>query len=806
MRTAHTDLSNLSMMDLFRMEAANLTDGMTTALIDLESHPGDSAYLQDLMRAAHSLKGAARIVGVDPLVALGHAMEDRLTSAQKRASAIARAHVDALLQGTDLFARIVQTSDADLPAWLASQQPTFDRLIALLQSDEVPQAKAPVDVPVAVAVAPELDEAVAPTAEPWPVVASVPVPATTAMPDARPAPAPAAVSVPTPMPDAPSRPADAAPAAGRHVRLEAVQLESLLGLARESLLVNRSHQRQESQLQSLRAAQRQVAVALEHLDEALRQGLRPEHLQATLEAALSASRRGDAVLAAHMQDHAGQTRRGHRIATRLHHTINTTRMTRFGSVAASLKRLARDTGQRVGKEVVLHLEGAGTQLDRDVLERIEAPLGHMVRNAIDHGLEDPAGRQSASKPSAGHITVMARHHRGQLEVTVRDDGRGVDLDRLRERILQRGLSNEQMLARMSEDELLAFLFLPGFSTRDVVSETSGRGVGLDVVETCVQDLRGRLRVANQPGHGLAITLVLPVSLSLVRALLLQVAGETYALPLSQLERVLTLPTADVRWVAGQPCITVDGRDIGWMPLGPILGVAPPQPSPTLTLIEIATAHGRFALSVDKLLGERDLALQAFDARLLKPVHVSAAAVLDDGSPVLMLDVADLASSVSRQGPGAHEPALAMAAMDGADDAPIAAFEDDAEPEQSAKRVLVVEDSFTVREVERKVLTGGGYDVDVAVDGVEGWNAVCHRRYDLVVTDIDMPRMNGLELLRRIRANEGTARLPVMIVSYKDREEDRMAGLEAGADRYFVKSGFEESALLEAAADLIGRSS
>jgi two-component system sensor histidine kinase and response regulator WspE len=777
MNGLHTDLSNLSMMDLFRMEAANLTDGMTTALIDLEAHPGDGVYLQDLMRAAHSLKGAARIVGVDPLVALGHAMEDRLTSAQKRASAIARAHVDALLQGTDLFARIVQTSDADLPAWLVSQQPTFDRLIALLQSDVVPD-EAPVPVPAAA---------------PMPVAEAVM------------ASAPAPVSVPTPAQDASPRPAEAPAAPGRHVRLEAVQLESLLGLARESLLVNRSHQRQESQLQSLRAAQRQVAVALEHLDEALRQGLRPEQLQATLEAALTASRRGDAVLAAHMQDHAGQTRRGHRIATRLHHTINTTRMTRFGQVSASLKRLARDTGQRVGKEVVLHIEGAGTQLDRDVLERIEAPLGHMVRNAIDHGLEDPAGRQRANKPPAGHITVMARHHRGQLEVTVRDDGRGVDLDRLRERILQRGLSNAQMLARMSEDELLAFLFLPGFSTRDIVSETSGRGVGLDVVETCVQDLRGRLRVANQSGQGLAITLVLPVSLSLVRALLLQVAHETYALPLSQLERVVTLPTADVRWVAGQPSVAVDGRDIGWMPLGPILGVAPPKPSPTLTLIEIATAHGRFALSVDRLLGERDLALQAFDARLIKPVHVSAAAVLDDGAPVLVLDVADLASSVSRQGAGAHEQAVAMVALDDADEPAGTAFEE-REPEVVRKRVLVVEDSFTVREVERKVLTGGGYDVDVAVDGVEGWNAVCHRRYDLVVTDIDMPRMNGLELLRRIRANEATARLPVMIVSYKDREEDRMAGLEAGADRYFVKSGFEESALLDAAADLIGHAS
>lgn len=799
MNRLHTDLSNLSMMDLFRMEAANLTDGMTTALIDLESHPGDSVYLQDLMRAAHSLKGAARIVGVDPLVALGHAMEDRLTGAQKQASAIARVHVDALLQGTDLFARIVQTNDAELPAWLASQQPTFDRLIALLQSDAVPALEAKVLVGEPIVEVPPLEEVAARRPEPAGPVAA-PVLASGL------ASGVAVSSAPMPVPDAAPRSAEAPAAPGRHVRLEAVQLESLLGLARESLLVNRSHQRQETQLQSLRAAQRQVAVALEHLDEALRQGLRPEQLQATLEAALLASRRGDAVLAAHMHDHAGQTRRGHRIATRLHHTINTTRMTRFGSVAASLKRLARDTGQRVGKEVVLHLEGAGTQLDRDVLERIEAPLGHMVRNAIDHGLEDPAGRQRANKTPAGHITVMARHHRGQLEVTVRDDGRGVDLDRLRERILQRGLSSEQMLARMSEDELLAFLFLPGFSTRDVVSETSGRGVGLDVVETCVQGLRGRLRVANQAGQGLAITLVLPVSLSLVRALLLQVAHETYALPLSQLERVVTLPTADVRWVAGQPCITVDGRDIGWMPLGPILGVAPPQPSHTLTLIEIATAHGRFALSVDKLLGERDLALQAFDARLIKPVHVSAAAVLDDGAPVLVLDVADLASSVSRQGPGTHQPALAMAAMDDADEPPSAAFEDEAEPELAAKRVLVVEDSFTVREVERKVLTGGGYDVDVAVDGVEGWNAVCHRRYDLVVTDIDMPRMNGLELLRRIRANESTARLPVMIVSYKDREEDRMAGLEAGADRYFVKSGFEESALLEAAADLIGRSS
>ncbi|MES2423397.1 MAG: response regulator [Pseudomonadota bacterium] len=744
------DLSSFSMLELFRMEAAQLTGGMTTALIDLENHADRPAQLAELMRCAHSLKGAARIVGIDALVGLGHAMEDRLSAAQRH-NLLAEQHVDALLKGVDVFASTTALTDAAFPAWLEAQSAQLAELIKALDTDFPAPRAAPVPAQV---------------------------PALVAAPTSAEAPAPA------------DTPRASTAQQQRSLRLDATQLESLLSLARESLLVNRAHQRQADQLQRLHSSQRQVSRAVERLHEALQLRLPAEQLLALADSVGQAHRRSANALDAHIHDHAHQTRRGHRIASRLHQSIHSTRMTRFGHVEATLKRLARDTGQLLGKTVTLEIQGADTRVDRDVLDRIEAPLMHMVRNAMDHGLEHTAQRVAAGKPACGRLVVSARHYRGQLEVSVGDDGAGVDIAALRQRIVAQGMATAAMLAAMSEAEVLDFLFLPRFTTRDKVSETSGRGVGLDVVQTCVQGLRGRLRVNNRPGAGLTITLVLPVSLSLVRALLLQVGGEIYGLPLSQLERVLHVPVSSAQWIAGQPVAHVNGRDLSWAPLGPILGVAPPPPGPLLTLVEIATAGGRFALAVDALLGERDLALQALDARLVKPVFVAAAAVLDDGRPLLMLDVADLASVVAESGAGASQ-------TDSSDYAP-------ALPGMPLpKRVLVVEDSFTVREVERKVLSAGGYVVDVTVDGVEGWNAVCTRSYDLVVTDIDMPRMNGLELLRRIRANEATRHLPVMIVSYKDREEDRLAGLQAGADRYFVKSGFEEAALLEAVTDLIG---
>jgi two-component system sensor histidine kinase and response regulator WspE len=412
----------------------------------------------------------------------------------------------------------------------------------------------------------------------------------------------------------------------------------------------------------------------------------------------------------------------------------------------------------------------------------------MVRNSLDHGLESPDERAAKGKPPVGTVRVEARHRSGLLLISVSDDGRGVDFDRLRARITQRGLAGADVLTRLSEPELLEFLFLPGFSTAAAVTDISGRGVGLDVVQDAARSVGGVVRPFVRPGEGLTIQLELPLTLSIVRALLVEVAGDPYALPLTRIERLLTVEASELRMVEGRHYVTSgDAEHLGLVSAREVLELGDPVVADPLRVVVLSDRHGRWGLVVDRFLGERDLVVQPLESALGKIPNIGAAAMLEDGSPVLIADAEDLVRSIDKlvKSGGARSAQGAEA-----DRAP-------------RKRVLVVDDSVTVRELQRGLLESRGYDVTLAVDGMDGWNAVRTDRYDLVITDVDMPRLDGIGLVTRIRADDRLASLPVVIVSYKDREEDRLRGLEAGADHYLTKSSFEDDRFLALLSDLIG---
>jgi len=346
-----------------------------------------------------------------------------------------------------------------------------------------------------------------------------------------------------------------------------------------------------------------------------------------------------------------------------------------------------------------------------------------------------------------------------------------------------------MAAAMSETELHAFLLLPGFSLREQAGEISGRGVGLDVVAETVRQANGSLRIESTPGRGMSVTLTLPLAQSLLRTLVLEAGGELLALPLVNVVRVLQLALTEIHALAERRFFTFEGQHVDLIPLAPLLelGTAPEPAEGVLQVVVIGTPGQRFGLVVERVLGQHSLAVRPLPAVLGKARDVAGAALLDDGEPVLILDHADLLHAIAKlAGEGALEslPAQALHAT-------------------TAKRVLVVDDSLTVREMERKLLRSRGYEVEVAVDGMDGWNAVRGGQFDLVITDIDMPRMDGIELVGLIKKDERLRHLPVMIVSYKERPEDRMRGIEAGADYYLTKGSFHDETLLEAVADLIG---
>jgi two-component system sensor histidine kinase and response regulator WspE len=483
-------------------------------------------------------------------------------------------------------------------------------------------------------------------------------------------------------------------------------------------------------------------------------------------------------------------RRNEDLSNRLHQEVIISRMRPLADGIRGFPRLVRDLARTLGKQVRFEVRGEQTGVDRDILDKLEAPLSHLVRNAVDHGLETPAERAAAGKPETGEIRLEARHRAGMLHITLTDDGRGIDIERLRAKAIARGLVAKQVADQLTELELLEFLFLPGFSTKDQVTEISGRGVGLDVVQSLVKAVGGSVRVATQPGRQTVFTLQLPITMSVIRALLVDVGGEPYAFPLTRIDRILFCQHADIRTNEGRQYFDRDGVSIGLVLASQILETAavatPPDPLP---VVVISDRGQQFGMIVDAFLGERDLEVRPLDPRLGKVQDVNSASLLENGDPVLIVDVEDLVRSIDNVLMGRRLSRVE--------------FERLAEQARQRKRILVVDDSITVRELERQLLQARGFAVDVAVDGMDGWNAVRGGHYDLVVTDVDMPRMDGIGLVGLIKGDPARRDIPIVIVSYKDREEDRLRGLDAGANRYLTKSSFHDETFVDTIIDLIG---
>ncbi|SPA02212.1 Response regulator receiver ATP-binding histidine kinase, cheA family [Cupriavidus taiwanensis] len=761
-------LRDASLLELFALEADAQAEILNAGLLALERNPGAPEQLEACMRAAHSLKGAARIVGLDGGVRLAHAMEDCLVAAQG-GMPLAAAHIDALLQGTDLLLRIGHPPGGD-PDWSdhagrAEIDAVIQRLCSL-DGGEAPAQPAAADAPASAAA----------TASP---------------------PAPPLPAEPEPAPVAPMA-AHAGDGHERMLRINADALDQLLALSGEAMVESHWLRPFGASLQKARRQQARALRAADALQQVLREAQDGDgaHALAAAHAALAELRQllddGHQQLAARLDEFEQYDHRATRLARRLYDGALASRMRPLSDGLAGYARMVRDLGRALGKSVHLELSGAGTQVDRDILEALDAPLAHLLRNAVDHGIEAPAVRAAQGKPPEGRVMLHARHNAGRLQIEISDDGAGVDLEALRRAIVRRRLASEDTAARLSQAELLDFLLLPGFSMRDTVSEVSGRGVGLDAVQEMVRRVRGSLRLTQQPGHGLHFSLELPLTLSVVRTLLVDVAGEAYAFPLGRVLRATSVARGEIEQTEGHQHFRHEGRAIGLVSAAQVLQRAGADAAPAgeqVPVVIIGEGERTYGIAVDRLLGERLLVVQPLPAALGKIRDIAAGSLTDDGTPVLIFDVEDMIRSV--------EKLVSEGRIEGVRQGAAASVQ------TRARRVLVVDDSLTVRELQRKLLAGRGYDVTVAVDGMDGWNVLRAEPFDLVITDIDMPRMDGIELVRRIRQDAALRQLPVMVVSYKDREQDRQRGLEAGADYYLAKGSFHDAALLDAVQDLIG---
>jgi two-component system sensor histidine kinase and response regulator WspE len=775
-------MRDASLFELFTLEAEAQTQVLSAGLLALERSPTQADQLEACMRAAHSLKGAARIVGVGAGVSVAHVMEDCLVSAQEGRLLLQPEHIDALLAGTDLLMRIATPGDSaasqsDVDAYVARLTTLLASGVGAARSVGMPATPAPLASP---ALADHLaNEADSPSPD-------------TILQGAAPA-------MDEPQPVSASEPAHArqteqrrlSDSTERVLRVTAERLNGLLDLSSKALVETQRIKPLLAGMQRLKRLQIGSDRALEALGASLDEAGLEGDARKALEDARSLLSLAHQMLVqqtAELDEFGWQS--GQR-AQQLYDTALACRMRPFADVLTGQARMVRDLGRELGKQVQLQVEGEKTQVDRDVLEKLEAPLTHLLRNAVDHGIELPEQRIARGKGVEGLIRLRASHHAGQLVVELSDDGGGVNLERLRRSIIERGLSPAETAAQLSEEELLSFLFLPGFSLRDKVTQISGRGVGLDAVQHMVRQMHGSVTLQHEPQVGSRFRIELPLTLSVVRSLVVEVGGEAYAFPLAHIDHMRDLQPQDIVQLEGRQHFWHDERHVGLVAASQLLNRPPGQSSDAaLKVVVIRERDAVYGVAVERFVGERTLVVMPLDARLGKVQDISAGALLDDGSVVLIIDVEDLLRSV--------EKLLSTGRLERID-----RRERQGAGVVTRKRVLVVDDSLTVRELERKLLVSRGYEVAVAVDGMDGWNALRAEDFDLLITDIDMPRMDGIELVTLLRRDTRLQSLPVMVVSYKDREEDRRRGLDAGADYYLAKASFHDDALLDAVAELIG---
>jgi two-component system, chemotaxis family, sensor kinase CheA len=456
------------------------------------------------------------------------------------------------------------------------------------------------------------------------------------------------------------------------------------------------------------------------------------------------------------------------------------RMLPIARIFTKYHRTVRELSNTLGKRARLEIIGGDTELDKVLIEQLDDPLMHLVRNAVDHGLELPAARHTAGKPDEGVITLSAHHRGNQILVEVRDDGAGIDPARLREKAREKRLASDEELAAMNDSDVLELIFRPGFSTAARVTDVSGRGVGMDVVRDTIQKLSGSIELRSTPGSGTTFTLKLPLTLAIVQVLLVRVAGEDYALPLDSVLRTLAVSSSDVHRVYDREVLFVGDQQVPLIWTAEALEMGDGVPPVDLggasewPIVLVDAAGETYALAVERLIGKREIVLKSLGA-LLVDVPCAAGATLIGERVAVILDVVEVVQRALARSPSAVRR-------------PPSAPERTAEGGTRKARILLAEDSDVVREQLKRVLEAHGYEVVTARDGAEALD-IANRDplgFDLVSTDVMMPKLDGYELTRALRQHPRHRDVPLIMVTSKGEHLDRVRGFDAGVDEYMTK--------------------
>ncbi len=787
-------------LEIFLEESEELAEGIETSLAEWLDNREASAPMEALMRHLHTLKGGARLAGLKELGDLAHDWENDLVAIQNGVRQADDAFFSSLGARQDaVLARLKQVRDG----------------VAAAPAAAAPAAPAPAVAEV-VPVAP-----VAPVI-PFPQAPAVAAPAPAAAPALKPVASGDRAQPPSMLggfrKDAGAR------GPQEMIRVPSDLLEKLVNLAGETS-ITRSRVEMgvhgfAQTVEEMGATIQRLADQLRRMDSEMETQIVARHNEETggkyedfdplemdqysslnqLSKALAESASDLLDLKSTLIDKARDTEtlllQQSRINTELQEGLMRSRMVPFSRLVPRLKRIVRQTGQEVGKPADLDVINPEGEMDRTLLERIVAPLEHMLRNAVDHGLEDPAGRTAAGKAAQGRVTLTLSREGGEVVLTLADDGRGINIPAVRKKALERGLITEGQ--DISDQEVIQFIFHAGFSTASAVTQISGRGVGMDVVQSEIKQMGGVVSIASVTGRGTTFTIRLPFTVAVNRALMVRIGEDSYAIPLAQIEGIVRASPYELETYYGPdaPLFEYAGIAYKLSYLGEFVhGVKSPNlvghtlPLPVL-LIRGGEQH--IAIQVDQLIGSREIVVKSVGAQLASVAGISGATILGDGSVVIILDVVAMLRAASLVTP------RVSVSIDGGEAQPAAV------ETKRTRQVMVVDDSVTVRKVTSRLLERHGYDVLLAKDGMDAIAKLEDARPDIMLLDIEMPRMDGFEVASLVRHNPNLEDLPIIMITSRTGEKHRERAFQIGVNAYMGKP-FQEEQLLETIGELLAAS-
>jgi two-component system chemotaxis sensor kinase CheA len=755
----------------FKVEAQEHIQTIASAFVELENaatQEARSGLLDATLRAAHSLKGAARAVDASDIEALCQPLESVL-AALKRGHLVGSAELfDLLHRATHALANSLQALSAGTKA---ARDPALTDLIHSLHVAATARVPPPQSAP------------------------------------AQSAPAPA----PTPTPAVPSMTEAAASAAASTVRVAASTLDAVLLQAEELLPVKLAAAQHAAKLRELYGAHaewkkrwarlrpnvRAIRQAIETAAEDKTRTPPLSHFEdvseflewnqqfvgalgtqlLTLAAAADVSERSTAVLVDDLLDE-----------------MKKLVMQPFSTVLDLFPRLVRELAREQRKDVELVMRGQEMEIDRRILEQMKDPLIHLIRNCLDHGIEAPAARLLKGKPARGTIKIaVSAKSGGSLELLVGDDGAGIALREVKAAARRLRVLPADAAEALADSDAVPLVFHSGLSTAPIITDLSGRGLGLAIVKEKVEKLNGTISVETSPGDGTIFRIVLPATLARFRGVLVRAGEYRFALPAGNVERALRFKRTDIKTVENRETLELRGETLSVVRLSTVLELAHKNAAdspPTLSAVILSCTDQRMVFLVDEVLGEQEILVKALGKQLARLPHVAGATILSTGQVVPVLNVQELMKSAVRvSGAGATSAAAS----------PVASS---AGTSGSQRSVLVAEDSITSRDLLKNILEAAGYRVTTAVDGIDAFTQLRSGTFDLVVSDVDMPRLNGLDLTARIRADRHLSELPVVLVTSLDSRTDRERGIEVGADAYIIKSSFDQTNLLQVLQQLL----